>query len=244
MRTATLQVSRFAPALAATIALASPMSAEPHQHDQPPHVTVSGDAELRVEPDLATITVGVTEEAEDAGAAQAAVNRVGRDILAALTKLEIADENIQTSRLTLNPIYDHGDRRKPLVIGYRASNTVTVRVTDLDLVGPVVDAAVGAGGNEIQGIQFLLEDDEAARLEALGQAVADARAKAEAIATALGEPLGDVIKASEGGARVQPIYQEARMLGFADSAAPPTPVAEGKVTVRAEVSLVYGLGEE
>lgn len=242
MRTSTLPVSRLAPALAATIALASSMNAESHKHDQPPHVTVSGDAELRVDPDLATVTVGVTEEAEGAGEAQAAVNRVAGDILAAVADLGIADGDIQTSRLTLNPIYDHGDRRKPLIIGYRASNTVTVRVVALELVGPVVDAAVGAGGNEIQGIQFLLEDDEAARLEALGMAVASARAKAEAIAAALGQPLGGVLKATEGGARVKPVYQEA-MAFRAGGDAQPTPVAEGKVTVHAEVTLVYGLGE-
>jgi len=224
------------------VMMITPMNAD-HSRSKPvSELHVSGVAEVRLDPDLAQVRLGVTEEAPVAGDAQAAVNQVAQAILDAVEALGIDSNEIQTSRLTLHPVYEHGERRKPKVVGFRASNTVSIRVHDLTLLGPVIDGAVSAGGNEVQGIQFLLEYDDSARLQALQQAVAEAQGKAQAMAEALGQPLGRVLQAQEGGAQVRrPMYQEA-MVMRASAADASTPVAQGKVTVSATVNLVYQLG--
>ncbi len=230
------------PLLAALAIAMIPFSVAAEEAILVPQLNVSGNAELRVEPDLAVVTLGVTHDAKRADVAQAEVNRVASQILAAVEELGIESGDIQTSRLTINPVYEHDpERKRAVVTGFRATNTVSIRVTDLDLVGPVVDASVEVGGNELQGVSFQLEDDDAATLEALRLAVADARAKAEAMASALGTPLGRVLTASDSGARVRPIFQEARSYRAVADAAPPTPVAAGKVGIEANVSLVYEL---
>ncbi len=225
------------------VMMTTPTKADHSRSKKVSELHVSGRGEVRTDPDLAVVTLGVVEEDKEAGLAQAAVNRVARSILAAITELGIEPSDVQTSRLNLHPIYDRGEnRRKPLVIGFRASNTVTIRVLDLDLVGPVVDAAISSGANEIQGVNFQLDDDQDARLEALQLAVQEARSKAEAMASALGLPLGPVLMVNEGGARIeQPVYQEAMMMrsAAADSS---TPVSQGKVNVQAQVSVAFALG--
>ena len=229
------------PLLAALAVAIVPLPVVAEEGTLVPQLNVSGHAELRVEPDLAVVTLGATHDAKRADVAQAEVNRVAGEILAAIGELGIEPGDIQTSRLTINPVYEHdSERKRSVVAGFRATNTISIRVTDLEQVGPVVDASVEVGGNELQGVSFELEDDAAATLEALRLAVADARAKAEAMAAALGTPLGRVLTASDSGARVRPIFQEARAFRAAD-AAPPTPVAAGKVGIEANVSLVYEL---
>lgn len=211
-------------------------------------VAVSGDAELRVDPDLATVSLGVTAQAEDAGEAQAQVNRTASAILQAVRDLEIEEDAVQTSRLSLSPVYDNRRPREgqmepqePRIVGYRASNVVSVRLDDLTKVGPVIDATVKAGANQVQGVSFSLEDDADTRMKALGQAVEAAKAKAETVAEALGMKLGRALQVEESGIsmeRPQMAYQEMAMRVSNSGGAQ---VSSGQVAVNARVEVRYEL---
>jgi uncharacterized protein YggE len=207
---------------------------------QVPALTVSGDGESRVAPDEATVRLGVLAQAQTARGAQEQVNRSANAILAAVRKLGVAAEEIQTSELNLNPLYAQarpGEDGEPRITGYQASNVVTVRLRKLDLVGPVIDAGLAAGANRLDGVSFGLVDDRAARGEALTAAANAAKAKAQALAKALNVRLVQILEAVEGGIQVvQPVYR-GRMAMEAAMAADSTPVAAGQVGVNATVTL-------
>ena len=151
-------------------------------------LTVQGSGEIRVVPDLATVRVGITEQASTAEAAQRDVNTAANDILEAVRALGIEDRHIQTARLTLMPVYSRGRPAAadpPQITAYRASNTVSIRMENLKRVGMVIDAALGAGANQLEGVCFGLKNDLEARADALRSAITEARRKAQAMADAL-----------------------------------------------------------
>src|SRR5262245_44792005 len=207
-----------------------------------PVVIVTGEGRLSVAPDEANVRIGVVRQAPTAQVAQDQANTAGSDILSAVTKLGIAQADIQTSRLTLIPVYaprSPESSQAPRIVAYQASNIVSVRLTDLNKVGPVIDAALKSGSNEIQGVTFGLRDDSAARRQALRQAVTEAQKKAEVIADAARLQLGTPVEISEGGVSVVPMrdFSESVMMARAPSA--PTPVSPGEVEVHASVTIRY-----
>ena len=225
--------------------LAAPALAQGPSGETVPSLLVNGNAELEVEPDQAVVRLGVSFQEPEAAAAQRRVNTTAHAILEAVKAVGIAESAIQTSRLDLSPVYDHRPRTEggpPVVVGYQASNVVTVTLEDLSKVGAVVDAAIKAGANQVEGISFELEDDDAAKQRALGQAIEDAKNKAGAMARALGLSLGPVLEVHESGAFVAPPPYQARfrmqeMAVVSDS----TPVSPGMVTVTANVTVRYRL---
>ncbi|MGD2114747.1 MAG: SIMPL domain-containing protein [Acidobacteriota bacterium] len=213
-----------------------------------PAITVSGSGEVRVEPDEAVVRVGVLAEHEDAAEAQDRANRIARGILDGVSALGVPDEAVRTSRLVLSPVYDQPQPqqrpRQPRIVAYRATNVVSVRLDDLAKIGPVIDAAIEADANQVEGVDFRLQDDRKARERALAQAVKDARSKAATIAAALGVDLGPVLEAHEGGISIDvPRFAAGpRMMAMEARAAEPTPVAAGDITVSASVTLRYRIG--
>lgn len=216
--------------------------------DAVPTLIVSGTGQSRVAPDEAHVRLGVVAQAPTARAVQDQVSRTANAVLEAIRKAGIAAEDIQTSGLSLSPLYSQvrqgNDNQPPAITGYQANNTVTVRVGDLAKVGPVVDAGLGAGANSLDGVDFGLRNDEAARAEALAGAARTARAKAETLAKALGVRLGEILEAVEGGVSVSPPpsprYGMARMEA---SSMAPTPVSAGQVGVEASVTLRYRISQ-
>ena len=215
-----------------------------------PTISVRGDGQALVAPDEATVRLGVLAQAETARAAQEQVNRAAGAILDAIARLGVERERIQTSELRLNPVYAQERPRpdggfvEPRIVGYQAANVVSVRLSKLDLVGPVVDAGLGAGANQVEGVSFGLRDDAKARATALTAAVAEARAKAQTIAAALGVRLGEVVEVVEGGVAVyepRPMFE--RMAMNADSSMAKTPVEAGQVGVDATVTVRYRIGQ-
>ncbi|HUO87396.1 MAG TPA: SIMPL domain-containing protein, partial [Thermoanaerobaculia bacterium] len=204
--------------------------------------------EVRRAPDEAAVRLGVTAQAENAGDAQRQANTVANRILEAVTALGVERSAVQTSRLMLDPVHSQpgpeerrGERPyEPRIVAYRASNVVTVTLDDLTRVGPVIDAAVGAGANAVQGVDFRLRDDRPARQQAVRQAIEDARGTATAMAEALGVGLGAVLEAREGGAQVALPQMDVRAYrmeaAVADSS---TPVSPGEVEVTARVEVSY-----
>jgi len=236
MKTRTIILLLFV-AVVPTIALAQ----QPQQ--APPVIVVSSTADLQAAPDEATVRLGVVRQAPTAQAAQDQTNRAVQAILAEISKLGVPAQKIQTSRLTLSPIYGAqrpDNREAPRVVAYNATNSVSIDLDNLTRIGPVIDAGLTAGANQLEGVRFRLKDDLPIREKALRQAVAEAKRKAEAMAEALGVRIVGVLEASESGVS---IFQQDRGEVFAMARqAPemaPTPVSPGEIDVRATVTVRY-----
>lgn len=230
-----------------SLALTLPAAAQRSEKPDAPMLTVNGTGEVRVAPDEATVRFGVTRQASTAQRVQEEVNQAANAILDAVLKLGIAKEQIQSGRITLNPVYSQpkpGSDEPPRIVGYMASNIVNVRLDRLELTGPVIDAGLKAGTNQLEGVSFGLRNDGPARQAALRQAVMEAREKARTLAEALDVRLLNVQDVQEGGVGiVQPVFREA---AFARGAAPAdsTPVLPGQVTVNASVTVRYRISDK
>src|ERR1700680_4759713 len=167
-------------ALAAVIAAGTLLVAPALAQTAPPAmISVTGEATVSVPPDLAQIDGGVTSEAKTAREASEANNAAMGKVLQALKGAGIEEKDVQTSRLSLQPQSATNRTGPPAISGYRASNRVTIRVRDVAKVANAIDTLVGAGANEIGGINFVVSQASKLLDEARERAVADARRKAE-----------------------------------------------------------------
>ncbi len=163
----------------------------------PPSIEVTGGGETKITPDRALVYVGVQTKGRTAALAGADNAKLATAILDAVRAAGIAREQIGTMNYNVNPSYRYyPDGRKPELTGYDATNTVRVEVRNLELVGKVIDAALGAGANNISGISFFASQLEAAKREALGNATTNARLSADVIAKAAGGTLGPLLSIS------------------------------------------------
>ena len=203
----------------------------------PPAISVTGEANVSVAPDQAQIDGGVTSDAKTAREASDANNAAMGKVLLALKGAGIEAKDYQTSRLSLQPQYAPNRAGGPSPItGYRASNRVTVRIRDVTKVANVIDVLVGAGANDIGGINFTVSQASKHLDEAREKAVADARRKAEIYARAAGVSLGQPISISEEGAPV-PLYRGKMAAPMAAGA----PVAQGEETLSVTVSVSWAI---
>jgi uncharacterized protein YggE len=222
-------------ALAAFLAFAQ--SSQTPIPPQPPVIVVTGNSEVLAVPDEAVVRLGIVRQAPVAQTAQEQANTVAQEILSAITKAGVPSKDIQTSRLVLSPVYNQRgpDQR---IVSYNATNTVSVRLDNLAIVGNVIDAGLKAGANQLEGVQFRLKNELPAREQALKEAVQEARGKAQAMADALRVSLAEVIEASEGGVSVVPRMQSFAVGGAAPAQAA-TPVSPGEIEIRANVTIRY-----
>ncbi len=203
-------------------------------------IEVSGSGEVRANPDRAAMDIAV--ETHAAGAAQAAAEnaKLSQKIAQALEARLGGSGKIQTGSYNLMPEYrQNPGETTSRVVGYVATNTVTVETTALDRVGPLIDAAIGAGANRVDSVAFSLRDQSGPRNEAIAKAAADASSQARALAAALGVKLKRVLHASTV-AEPRPV----RFMGMAAARmavenAAPTPISPGQITVPATVNLTY-----
>jgi hypothetical protein len=164
-------------------------------------------------------------------------------VMASLKKAGIADKDIQTSNLNLNPQYRYQENQPPLLVGYQASNNVTIIVHDLKKLGAAVDATVNAGANQVHGISFGLEDPTTAENAAREAAVKALSAKADLYAKATGYKVSRLVSLSEGGGYASPppmpmaMYAKREMAGQAAD----TSISGGELKVRIDVSGLYEL---
>jgi len=225
--------------------LATNAFAQQSREAAPPVLIVSGNAQAEATPDEATVRLGFVRQEPTAQAAQDQANRVGQAILTEIAKLGIPATQIRTSRLTLIPIYAPGPRSDsrdaPRIVSYSASNQVSVELTNLSQIGPVIDSGLRAGANQVDGVQFRLKDDLPVREQALKKAVAEARRKAETMAEALNVRLLGVQEVTESGSSIMP---RGEVGGFAMAAreVAPTPVSPGQIEVNVTVSVKYLIG--
>lgn len=201
-------------------------------------ITVTGTGAVDAAPDMAVIQVGVTKEAKAAADALSQTNTAMAAMFERLKQAGVAPRDIQTSGLSLNPIWDHSKSGPPQQIGMRAQNGVMVRLRDLPSLGSVLDALVRDGANQLNGVTFTLQDPAPIMDKARTLAVVDARRKAALYAEAAGVVLGPVLTISEvSNAMPRPQMMSARMVDEA------VPIAEGEVTTQAMVSIVFELGK-
>jgi uncharacterized protein len=200
-------------------------------------IEVDGHGEMRTAPDVADLDLAIDTQAKTAEQAATSNAALASKVIDAL-KSKLGDKGkITTGGYTLNPRYDDRPNVKPTIIGYEASNSVTVHTGALDLVGVLIDSAIAAGANRVNSLNFSIQDDTKARSEAIASATRDARAQADALASALNVKLGKVLKATTV-AQQRPIpIMAGRAMAMA--AKVETPVEPGEVTVPATVSLTY-----
>jgi uncharacterized protein YggE len=223
--------------LLAIFLLATPALAETPA-ELPATISVTGEGQISAPPDLATIDGGVGSDAKTAREASEANNAAMGKVLLALKSAGIDEKDFQTSRLSLQPQYAPNRSGSSPVVSYRASNRVTVRIRDVTKVASVIDTLVGAGANDIGGINFSVSQASKLLDDAREQAVADARRKAEIYAKAAGVTLGAPLSISEEGAP-QPTFR-ARMAS-APMAITPTPIAQGEERLSVTVSVTWAI---
>jgi uncharacterized protein YggE len=207
-----------------------------------PTVSVSGKGSVFVKPDRATVSVGAWHQAETALEAQSRVNEIIAEATSQIREVQAEGMVIQTSGLSLSPVYDYQRNQEPKIIGYRASIMLSVRIDDIDKTGTVIDAAMKTGVNQMHGVSFSLKDDSAARRDALRKAVHDARQKADAIADALNRPIRELLEVSEQGVSVPTLQRNTESFRTMAADSAPTPIEAGEIEVSASVNISYSLG--
>lgn len=212
-------------------------------HAEERRITVNGTGTVEAVPDMATITLGVTNENAEAVQAMQATSEAVTQILARLEEMGIEPRDVQTRDLSLSPVWT-GRRglegEVPRITGFVASNRVFVRVRDLDALGSVLDAVIRDGANDFGGLSFGVQNPDPLSAEARTKAVENAMEKARQLAEAGGVPLGQVISISDHGGGGRPMMRMAEM-SMADAGG--VPVAAGEVTVEASVSMVFAIGD-
>lgn len=202
-------------------------------------LTVNAEGSVEGRPDLATINVGVTTEGQTAAAALAENARRSQALIQALRRAGIAERDIQTANVSVYPQQVYGEGQAPRITGYQATNTVTAKVRNIDNTGRVIDAAVGAGGNNVNGVSFSYQDPDAQLNAARRDAIANARERAALYADALGLRVHRVVAVSEGGGFRPPIVPMAmERMQAADAS---TPIAPGEIETQVSVSVTFEL---
>lgn len=235
---------RAFPCRAAVFVLCSALLLEPYaayaasSEPRPPStIEVTAEAEVEVAPDLAVLQFAVRTQAESAAVAARENGERMKATVAALRKALGADARIQTGSYTLRPDYTSPrDSGPPQVVGYVATNTLQIRAAELARLGEIIDLAIKAGANQVQRIAFTLRDQNLPLQEALRNAALAARAKAEAIAAALGlKVTGFHSLVEQDVGDVRPLVRDA-MLARAETAVG-MPIEPGLIQVRARVVL-------
>lgn len=217
--------------IATTLFTAVPLTAQAIER----LITVTGEATVGVAPDTAVIRLGVTSQAKAAREASEANSKQMTGVLAVIKEQGIADRDVQTSRLSVQPQYDPNKAGPARLLGFQVTNQVTIRVREIDKLPVILDRAIAAGANEMSGIEFIVSEQSRLLDQARDDAVVDARRKAELFAKAAGVKLGAVVAISEEGSNPPPRPMMQAMRSGA------VPVAPGEQMLRAAVNVTFEL---
>ena len=227
---------------AALTALAVPAAAQAPLLPNVTILTVAAEGRVERTPDVADLSAGVVTQARTASEALRLNAQRMTSVIAALKRAGIADRDIQTSGLNLNPQYLYRENQPPQLTGYQVMNNVSVRVRDIDNMGRTIDALVAEGANQINGPTFRLDKPDAALDEARVAALAKARARADLYAKAAGMSIRRIAAISEASAMAPPPYPMpvARMESMAAKDAS-TPIAPGEVEASITLNVTFEL---
>jgi uncharacterized protein len=250
-------MTRLAPALLAATVLAGcataplamaqppmPMPGMPAMSSIQPEttITLNGKGTVDHAPDIAMISVGVTTEAKTAAEAMQLQATQMTGVFNAVKAAGIADRDMQTGQISLNPVYEYPNNARPRLTGYQASNQLGIKVRKLDTLGKTLDAVVKGGGNTINGVSFSIDQPEKYQNEARIEAIKDAAAKAELYAQAVGYKVKRIVTISEQEYFPQPVpMMQMRMQD--NMAAEATPIAAGEVSLTQNVNVVFELSK-
>ena len=204
---------------------------------------MSGQASVQLAPDRAWVTVGIEARARKPQEAQKQAAVVMTAIQNQLKALGIPENAVRTVSFNLNEDWDYSNNRRTLR-GYVVTNLIEVKVDDLTKVGDVLDKSITAGGNNIHGVRWDLQDRDKAERDALRQAVEDAKQRAEVAVAAAGAKLGPVLRINEQRYdQPRPMMDMAMMRQSAAAAPPPpaTPISPGEIEIRATVMVSFGI---
>jgi uncharacterized protein YggE len=215
---------------ALTIATAVPLPAQATEK----LITVTGQASIAVAPDTAMIRIGVSSQGKTAREASDANAKRMTAVLAAIKASGIAERDIQTSRLSLQPQYDPNKGGTARLLGFQVTNQLSIRIHNIDQLPVILDRAIAAGANEMSGIAFIVSEQSKLLDQARDDAIVDAKRKAELYAKAAGAKLGRVVAITEEGASAPPHPVQAMRAGA-------VPVAPGEQTLRATVTVSFEL---
>lgn len=228
--------------LALAAAIAFPAMASAADSQRPPRIIVTGEGEATVAPDLAVLSLSVMREAKTARAALDANNDAMAAVIAAMKAFGIAERDLQTAGIQINPRYNFTNRpdgsQEAELVAYQVTNTLSVRVRDIDKTGEVLDKAVSLGVNQGGGISFTNENSAAVITEARKKAVADAIAKAKTLAEAAGVSVGRVLEIVDQAMAPSPMPINAKAFDAARSA---VPVQAGENAYNVQVNVTFEL---
>lgn len=208
-------------------------------------IEVSGVGEVSVAPDQATLNFAVETNATTSQEAARENAQIMEQVIAALVAQGVPREEIETRNFSVYPVYEQTrENEEPRVREYRVTNQVSLDTQELAQVGALIDAALEAGANRVEGLSFGLRDSQAAEAEALRDAVNRARASAEAMAQALGVPLGQLLHATTASNPVRPMVGYGAQMMRSEAAAfdMAPPIQPGEQTVQARVTLLFDIG--
>lgn len=230
-------------ALGAAVGCTPETSVNVHPAAGPAGISVSGEGSVFVSPDLARVTLGVAVTDETVAAARERAAEAMQAVLDALEANGIAEADIRTTAFNIHPEYRYSEDRGEEITGYQVRNLAIVTVRNLDDVPAVIDAATAAGGDaaRVEQLEFTVEDREQHVGDARVQALENARAHAEQLATAAGVTLGAPISIVESGDSMpppRPMIEESRAAGGDEAA---TPISPGEQRLRVAVQVVYAI---
>jgi hypothetical protein len=205
-------------------------------NDNPRTINVVGTGVVRGTPDVLDLSIGVSTRDKSAGEALSRNNELSNKLNAVLRDAGVDEKDIQTSNLSIAPIYDDNGEN---VIAYGVDNTVTVKIRDLEKAGKIVDAAAGVAGDEIvvNNLAFSFDDNSDLVAQARTEAVKRGKAQAEQLAKAAGVELGDVLTISEGTTPEPPVITAtSKQAGVADASAPIEP---GSQSLSVQVNMTF-----
>ena len=200
-------------------------------------IDVTGTGTVTVKPDIADVRLGVSIQKPSVTEAQAAAAAAMTSVVAAIRKAGVAADDIQTTTVSLSPVYEYPQGGAQKLVGYQFTNQVAVTVRDLTKVADVIDGSIAAGANTVDGVSFRVNDSVAAEAQARTAAMADAKARAQALAKAAGVTITGVAQITETSAPVpMPVALGAGMAKPADMA---TPISTGTNDVVVTVAVSY-----
>jgi len=220
----------------------APAAATLASNSEPQGISVSGEGRASAAPDMAVLGLGVSAKAATVKAANSRVQEAMGDLLDSLEDNGVEEKDIQTSQFSIYPEYDYRNGEQ-ILTGYRVSHMVQVKVPDIDKAGEVIDDAVEAGGDllQVQSISFTIDDTTALRSEARQQAVTDAQAKADELATLAGVSLGKPTYITESISTPYPQPYFDRGGVYAMEETPVTEISAGELEVVVSVHITYAI---
>jgi uncharacterized protein YggE len=202
-------------------------------------ITIEGDGKVTGKPDVALIDLGLLNEGPQVVMAQSINTKQVNDIIAAMKGLGIVADDIQTSNYSISPKYNYLNGQST-IIGYTVSQTVSVKVRDLTKIGAVLSGAGALGLNQVNGLQFKIDDPTSLKAQARTKAISDAKSKAEELAKELGLSVHGVIGFSESSGNVpQPMYMKETALGMGGAPAAAPDIQSGSLDVLSHVSVTF-----